>query len=321
MEVKLWGVRGSLPSPLSNTEYRGKIREIVRRAAQSGVGNDDASIGSFIDDLPDTLKHTYGGNTTCVTVTSDSGRMYIVDCGTGFRRLGDELMKGDCGRGTGVLYILLTHNHWDHIQGIPFFKPLYVPGNLLKFYSPYKNQKDLLMRQMEPPCFPARFNGTASTKEYHLLDSANLTPVEFDDGMVVDFYPLKHPNGSYAYRFRQNGKTFVFATDAEFTGEMLEEGGEISDHFFGNADLLILDSQYTLDESFSKFDWGHTSFTMAVNCGLRWNTKKLVLTHHEPAYSDEKLYENFLSAVEHRDNQNNETLKIYMATEEMEFTI
>jgi ribonuclease BN (tRNA processing enzyme) len=142
-----------------------------------------------------------------------------------------------------------------------------------------------------------------------------------EDDLVVDFYPLKHPGGSFAYRFKQAGKTFIFATDAEFTGEVFEKGHEDTLDFFKNADLLIIDAQYTLDESFMKFDWGHTSYTMAVNCGLRWNVKKLVLTHHEPAYQDSKLYENYQAAIEHGENCKNETMKIYIATEGMIFNI
>jgi phosphoribosyl 1,2-cyclic phosphodiesterase len=314
MQIKLWGVRGSISSPMTNDEYSEKIRRVIESALKAEI-NENSNINQFIQSLPDDLKYVYGGNTTCASLTSNSGIMYILDCGTGLRPLGYELMKGPCKNGKGVINIFMTHNHWDHIQGLPFFTPLYVKGNILNFYSPFKNQMEFLNDQMQAPYFPAVFNKTESTKKYIKLDAKKRTPAQLEDDLIVDFYPLKHPGGSFAYRFKQAGKIFIFATDAEFTGEILERGGQQEDDFFAGADLLIIDSQYTLDESFSKFDWGHTSYTMAVNCGIRWKIKELVLTHHEPSYTDTVLYGNYLSALEHSDNCKNDSMKIHMATE------
>lgn len=328
MQIKLWGVRGSIPTPLSNNEYRSKITQIIEKAISEGL-TDTSKIDSFINDLPDELQFGYGGNTTCVTVASNTGNLYILDCGTGIRELGYELMQGDFSKGKGNANIFMTHNHWDHIQGLPFFTPIYIPGNELVFYSPFKGQQKLLNEQMRAPFFPASFDETPAVKEYHFLDPNNIKPIQLEDDLLVEYYPLKHPNGSYAYRFKQDGKIFIFATDCEFTGESLEKVGAQTE-FFMNADLLILDSQYTLDDSFLKIDWGHTSNTMAVNCGLRWNVKNLVLTHHEPSYSDSKLYENYLTAIEHRENlaamqheenNDNDKLNILLAREGMTFEL
>jgi phosphoribosyl 1,2-cyclic phosphodiesterase len=305
---------------MMNEEYSGKIRSILEMAVDSGI-NDKDSIDSFIEGLPEKLRVLYGGNTTCTAVESDNGELFIIDCGTGIRPLGYQLMKGACGKGEGDLRIFLTHNHWDHLQGLPFFVPIYIKGNKINFYSPYKNQKEILNRQMDPPCFPATFEGTASEKIYHTIDVKKREPMEFSGGMLIDIFPLKHPGGSFAYRFRQNGKTFIFATDAEFTGESLDNSNGEMHAFFQGADLLVLDSQYTLDESFSKFDWGHTSITMSVNCGIRWKVKKLVMTHHEPAYSDEKLHENLQTALDHRNISDHSEPEIILAREGMEFEL
>ncbi|HOO71380.1 MAG TPA: MBL fold metallo-hydrolase [Spirochaetota bacterium] len=319
MLIKLWGVRGSICAPLTNREYRSKISRIIEHTLQK-KNSSSSNTNEIIEALPDSLKYLYGGNTTCAAVTSDSGKTYILDCGTGIRELGYEMMKGDCASGKGVVDIFLTHNHWDHLQGLPFFTPLYIKGNKINFYSPYPDQKQYLIQQMDPPFFPAPFEGTASEKNFITLEKGINLPLKLEKDLIVDIHPLKHPNGCHAYRFRQNGKTFVFATDCEFTGESLEMGGPEMD-FFNHTDLLVLDSQYTLDESFTKFDWGHTSFTMAVNCGVRWKVKNLVLTHHEPSYSDDKLQENYMAALEHRKYNDSDSMNIYMAREGMTFTL
>ena len=131
MKIKLLGVRGSLSSPSSNREYRTKIRKILNRAVDSGLKSAD-QINDFINSLPDNLQYYYGGNTTCIALYSQSGTLYILDCGSGVREFGVDLLDGDCGKGKGILKIFITHLHWDHIQGIPFFKPMYIQaGSLL----------------------------------------------------------------------------------------------------------------------------------------------------------------------------------------------
>lgn len=318
MQIKLWGVRGSLPSPLSNKEYKSKMLRILKIAIKQKIQPE--SILSFMNSLPDELKYVFGGDTTCVTVQSASGKTYIIDCGTGIRRLGNDLMEGDCGKGKGILDIFFTHNHWDHIQGLPFFRPIYVPGNIINFYSPFKHQQQALENQMKAPYFPAKFEDSPSIKNYHYIEPIPGNTIQLEPDLHISIFPMKHPQGCFAYKFSQSGKIFIFATDTEFTGETIENRSDTRD-FFHNADLLVLDSQYTLDEAFLKVDWGHTSYTMAVNCATNWNVKNLVMTHHEPAYSDDILYENYLLAREHARLLNNNITQIYLAREGMVFDL
>ncbi|MCB1144199.1 MAG: MBL fold metallo-hydrolase [Leptospiraceae bacterium] len=313
MKIKLYGVRGSLAAPLTNQAYSEKIREIVERCIDSHITSQD-QLDDFINKLPDHLKYTVGGDTTCITVTSDAGHVYMVDCGTGGRVAGDELIRTEFGKGKGVLDLFFTHTHWDHIAGLPFFKPVYVPGNLINFRSPYEDLEARMIYQQVKEFFPMPFHGTASTKKFHHLQKDEV--IEFEDGMKVSFHPLKHPGGSYAYKFEEKGKKFIFATDAEFTGDDLDMIRNMS-QFFGGVDVLVLDSQYTLDESFAKFDWGHTSYTMAVNCATIWGIKKLVMTHHEPAYNDRKVFDILDEAIEHKRHLGGAPLELILAREGM----
>ncbi len=310
MKIKLYGTRGSIASPLSNSAYQEKVLEILGLFAAKQIKSQE-EVNNFFDTLPEYLKYTSGGDTTCISVTSDAGKVFMVDCGTGARNLGDELIRTEFGKGKGVLELFFTHTHWDHIQGLPFFKPVYIPGNQINFHSPYNDLEARLIQQQVKEFFPMPFHGTASTKKFRTIQRGE--PITYDT-MTIDFYPLKHPGGSYAYKFTENGKTFIFATDAEFTGDDMDLIRSMAP-FFNGADMLVLDCQYTLDESFAKFDWGHTSYTMAVNCATIWNIKTLVMTHHEPAYNDKKIYEIYEDAKLHKTYLEGSPLDIILARE------
>ncbi|EKS01843.1 beta-lactamase family protein [Leptospira mayottensis 200901122] len=285
-----------------------QILELVRKEGPDTL----IDIQKFISKLPPYLTHVVGGNTTCVSVALSNGRRMVFDCGTGLRILGDELMRKEFQNGEGKIALFFSHTHWDHIQGIPFFKPIYIPGNELHFYSPYPDLQERLEKQQSPEFFPIPFSALASTKLFTCLSLGETLDLEGD--CKVSFYPLKHPGGSFAYRVEANGKVFIFATDAEFTGEDFDSVTDMKP-FFENADLLVLDAQYTLDESFQKFDWGHTSYTMAVNCAVAWNVKKLVLTHHEPVYADDVLDIILGEARAHAVSLGNSSIRIELAVE------
>lgn len=316
VEIQLYGVRGSIPSPLRTPEYREKILTILKMAEASG-GKAFSSPETWLETLPDYLTFVTGGNTTCIKVRSSSGDSVLIDMGTGVRVLGDEFIQGEFGKGNGELSIFFTHTHWDHIQGIPFFKPLYIPGNKFTLYSPSEDLEDRLYYQQEPRFFPVSFERFADQCSFRHLKTEETVLI---GGMKIEWLPLKHPGGSAAYKFTENGKSFIFATDAEYTGEDLPLVARQKPFFLG-ADLLLLDSQYTLDDSFQKFDWGHTSYTMAVNCASNWEVKTLALTHHEPAYSDEILAIILDDAKTHAENLGTKDLSIILAREGMKFEL
>ncbi|TGK31762.1 MBL fold metallo-hydrolase [Leptospira gomenensis] len=317
MIIQLYGTRGSIAAPLRTPEYVQKLSQVLEIVRDRGEGV-LSDIQKFISELPEYLTHVVGGNTTCVSVISSSGQKILIDGGTGLRVAGDEWMREEFGKGRGSVVFFFTHTHWDHIQGIPFFKPLYIPGNTAHFYSPFPDLEQRLELQQGASFFPIPFSKLASTKLFTCLLPGETLVLEGD--CKVDAFPLKHPGGSFAYRFREKGKTFIFATDAEFTGEDFASISEMKP-FFADADLLVLDAQYTLDESFQKFDWGHTSYTMAVNCAVAWNVKTLVLTHHEPAYADDVLDIILQEAKAHAEALGNSALKIELALEGSQYKL
>jgi len=311
MFIKFFGVRGSIATPARTTEYRSKLKKILSLAPAQGFQDPD-EIDAFIALLPDHLSNITGGNTTCISVQSGD-QSCIVDMGSGARVIGDRLMKGDAGKGRAHIDIFITHTHWDHICGVPFFKPLYIPGNTINFYSRIDDLHERLQYQQTERFFPLPFDKMPATKVFHTLKQGD--QVKLGDDCIIDSQPLKHPGGSCAYRFTEKGKCFIFATDVEFTGDYLENPDESIDKFFHNANLLVIDAQYTLDESMQKFDWGHTSLSMAVNCSSRWNVKNVMFTHHEPSYSDLKLADNLRFAKSHARQIDNRQLNVFLARE------
>lgn len=284
MKIKFWGVRGSIPTPLDSDEIYDKLKEALDLMTLHDAKSDSAK-KAFLDSLPISLRGTYGGNSTCLQVIPDSGDTIIIDCGSGIKKLGNELMKTEFGRGEGNANILITHTHWNHIQGIPFFMPFFVPGNRFTFYSPIKDLKKRIEYQQIFTHFPVNLDYMSSTKEFAELEGDS----EFVlNGISIINKRFRHPGGSFGYRIEENGKTFCFTSDCEFNLDELDNIGSY-ESFFRNADVCVFDAQYTFDESVNKIDWGHSSASIAIDIAARFGVKKLILFHHDPDYNDKKI--------------------------------
>ncbi|MBL8551262.1 MAG: GAF domain-containing protein [Hyphomonadaceae bacterium] len=256
MRVRFWGTRGSIATP-----------------------------------GPATLR--YGGNTSCVEVRSDSGTIILIDCGTGAHALGQALQAGPkpCSG-----HILISHTHWDHIQGLPFFAPLFEEGNEWAIYGPRglgQSLQEVLAGQMEYAYFPVALNAFAAKVEYHeVVEGAFM----IGDVRVATHY-LNHPALTVGYRIEADGATLVYASDHEphcaeaghGHPNTPEKGDAAHIEFLREADLVIHDAQYTAAEYPSKIGWGHSTIEYVIDVAHAANVRRVVLYHHDPTRTDEAV--------------------------------
>lgn len=257
LEARFWGTRGSVPSP-----------------------------------GPTTVR--YGGNTSCIEVRSAAGEVAILDAGTGLRALGDSLLKRTDGAPM-TTNILVTHAHWDHIQGLPFFAPLFRDGNRVRIWSapPLTPRLERALRaQMAPEVFPVPFEEVRATVEF--------LPVPTDgsgvDGFLVRTLPVRHPGGALGFRVTAcNGArgTLVYIPDnelhpdapyeapADWRARLLE--------FLRGADVLVHDAMYTIDEYPGVRGWGHSTVDEALALAVEAGVPRLILFHHRPERADDAV--------------------------------
>jgi len=286
--VKFWGTRGSIPTPASWTRV-------------------------------------YGGNTSCVEVRFDD-TAFICDAGSGIRELGKDLLARTP-RPT-ELHLLLTHTHWDHIQGFPFFPPAYVPKTLIRVYGPSEgddSRYQLLSGQMSSDYFPVAFGelGAKITSDF-LPDGQKEI-----GGVQVRCFPLNHPGGCCGYSFEKDGVKIVYATDNEL---VLQPGEKFPDprhegklrnapdaliEAARGAHLLITDAQYDDEQYQTKRGWGHSSCFSATDFAIRAEAKHLALFHHDPESTDRDLDAKVLTCQK-RALKRNSPLIVFAAREGVE---
>jgi phosphoribosyl 1,2-cyclic phosphodiesterase len=284
MYVKFWGTRGSIPTPLSSTSIQDKIRQALL-GAQGVDLRDHAAVDRYIERLPHTVRGTVGGNTACIEIRVDN-QLLILDAGSGLRVLGLELMRQGAGKGNQHMDMLITHTHWDHIQGYPFFVPAFIPGNSITFYSPFANLQERLSRQQDDTYFPVTLEYMRATRCFHTLAPGQWTRIG-----NVRIYPLRlsHPGTCYGYRIEDDHSSLVYATDAEYKRVDPAHTEEYI-RFFHEADLLVFDAQYTITEAQDRPDWGHSFALVGAEFARRANVRRLALFHHDPTSSDEKIW-------------------------------
>ncbi|MDR2734604.1 MAG: MBL fold metallo-hydrolase [Spirochaetota bacterium] len=315
MYLQFYGVRGSIPTPPLNEEYEKKIREILARAAaeKSDLSTMEAR-ENFIHSLPFALRSSYGGNTSCVYLNIE-GVHVIFDMGSGLRHLGRDLIMKDFGYDSNELYIFLSHTHWDHIQGLPFFIPAYLDGNTIHIYSPTEHLAARLKRQQNAPYFPITLTEMGAKFLFHKFQLNKISHIR---NFRVRALELKHPGRSFAYRIEYGEKSLVYATDTEFNNQSPDFIRTCID-FFHAADVLICDAQYTAKETFEKLNWGHSSANSAIDIAIKSRIKRLVFFHHEPGYNDAHLADIHDDAIRYYDLvKGNHSMELIPAYEGLE---
>ncbi len=306
MKCKIWGARGSHPVPISADTIRSKIATAIQRVRPGDLAT-PAHRERFLASLPEWLFGSVGGNTACVELLPDDSHSLIFDAGTGIIGLG----QGWSSQKGSEQHIFFTHLHYDHIQGLPFFTPAYNPNFVTHFYSPRSDLKEMLSNQMKDPYFPITMEDKMSPNlVFHQLTGDGITL--FDTR--IRWRELNHPGRAFAYRADYGGKSWCYCTDVELQESDFHKTPE-NNAFFGDLDFLILDTQYTLDEAIEKYNWGHTSFSLGVDFALSWDVKKLYLFHHEPQYSDRKLYQNAQSAQWYSRRIGGDRLEVILSVE------
>jgi anti-anti-sigma factor len=284
--VRFWGTRGSLPAPMRESAIRGKIRDALLAARGRTLDTPDA-IDAFIDrELPFRVCGTYGGNTSCVEIIAGGDEYVLCDLGSGVREFGNRVLREHGRERKHCFHIFLSHPHWDHIMGFPFFAPAYIPGNRIRIYGCHQPLEEALGTQHSAPWFPVDFCSLAATIEFVPFEPGQVCEVA---GLSVAAIEQFHSGNSYAYRFAKGAKSVVYSTDGEHKYDRLDESYPFVE-FYRSADLLIFDAMYSFGDTVSvKEHWGHSSNVVAVELAQAAQVKRLALFHHDPVLDDRML--------------------------------
>ena len=282
--VRFWGTRGSLPVALTAGAVRDKVIAALRGATGRSFSSDH-DLEAYVDGLPFVTRGTFGGHSPCVELVTGGADYVLCDLGTGVRAFGHDVLARH-GTAPQTFHVFMSHLHWDHIMGFPFFAPAYRPGNRIVIYGGHEALESALRRQQVPPSFPVDFAAFAASIEFVRLERDRDYEVA---GLTVRLLLQRHAGDSYGYRFTASDKTVVYSTDSEHTLADLADTRRFVE-FFRNADLVIFDAMYSLADSISvKADWGHSSNTVGVDLCHMANARHLCLFHHEPVHSDDAI--------------------------------
>ncbi|MFP5519600.1 MAG: MBL fold metallo-hydrolase [Bdellovibrionia bacterium] len=283
LNIKFWGVRGSLPSAPPPSEWVLLVEGLIRNFFVSGH-KDISQITKYMNSLSVPEVGSYGLATTCVEVNSPRSRL-IIDGGSGIRNLSEKIMSGLSGRGKGPFHIYMTHFHWDHIIGLPFFTPHFVPGMEIHYYAVEPELENLIRGIFKKPYFPVPFEALQSKIFFHVLEPRK--PHKVDD-MIITPYKLDHPDPCWGLKVESGGKTYAHCVDTEGTRVSREDLGPDLPLYQG-VDLMYFDAQYTFPELAEKANWGHSASQVGLDIAFREGIKQVLFSHHDPGANTSQI--------------------------------
>jgi phosphoribosyl 1,2-cyclic phosphodiesterase len=286
MLARFWGTRGSLPVAMR----AGTVADKVARALVAADGRRFANLGearAFADTLPVAIAGSYGGASSCVEIEGGDGGFVLCDLGSGAREFGLSAMaRVATGEQPPVYNIFMSHLHWDHIMGFPFFVPAFDKRAKIVIHGGHDDIEVALRRQQEEISFPVPFDALAADISFRTLTPGERYRI---GGLDVSLIRQHHSHDSYGYRFAGPGGAIVYSTDSEHKAEDMASEAEFVS-FFRDADLVIFDTMYSLgDSDETKADWGHSSNVVGVDICHQAGVKRIALFHHEPTYSDDDI--------------------------------
>ena len=286
MRITFWGTRGSLPAPLNERAVRRKLVNALEKAVGRNIDTRERAERFCDQELSFSEAGTFGGNTSCVQIDIGGTDDLLCDLGSGARDFSLSALAKHGPSHPRTYHILVSHVHWDHIMGFPFFVPCFIPGNTIRLYSCHPRLAEAIRRQNHEPCFPVEFDALAANIEFIALEPEKTYAIA---GANVTGTAQLHGNDSYGYRIEAEGKSVVYTTDSEYKpddGSAMERAAR----FFRGADLVIFDAMYSLADSCSvKEDWGHSSNIIGLELCQMAGARHLCLFHHEPVFDDEQI--------------------------------
>jgi len=286
MRLRFWGTRGSMPIALTAPDVRAKLISALNGAVGRQLDTPE-KIARYVDrDLGFDVRGTFGGHSSCVELVTGAAEHVIFDMGSGARPLGASFLQRFGADNPQTYHVFMSHVHWDHIMGFPFFAPVYVPGNRIVIHGCHAVLEEAFRRQQAPPSFPVNFSELAATIEFGTLVPGKRYSIA---GLEVTAKLQRHEGDSYGYRAAAQGKSVVYTTDSEHQlGDSAERDNFIE--FFRDADIVVFDAMYALADAISvRADWGHSSNIVGVELCQAAHVRCLCMYHHEPAYDDARI--------------------------------
>jgi phosphoribosyl 1,2-cyclic phosphodiesterase len=286
MLVRFWGTRGSIPVAMTSADVTRKLTAALVQAAGRNLDTPEKARAFVESELDFAVSHTFGGNSPCVEIETGSDEYVLCDLGSGARPFGNHVLATRGPVAPATYHVFMSHLHWDHIMGFPFFMPAYLPGNRIRIHGGHGALEEAFRRQHGAPSFPVDFSRLEASVDFVCLEADR--PYEIA-GLRVTLKKQRHSGDSYGYRFERDGKAIVYSTDSEHKMDDPAEADAFVE-FFRDADLVIFDAMYSLADAITvKEDWGHSSNVVGVELCQRARARHLCLFHHEPINDDQQI--------------------------------